>query len=83
MNTFCKLPCRDASTVQLLGLAISGCPGTAVTVEGSSELLLQDVVLQQNNHKQQQDYGGALLISNVKQVRRREPVVAFICLQSR
>uniref|UniRef100_A0A383W6K3 Right handed beta helix domain-containing protein n=1 Tax=Tetradesmus obliquus TaxID=3088 RepID=A0A383W6K3_TETOB len=59
---------KDTASVQLLGLAISGCPGTAVVINGSNELLLRDVELQQSNHKQQQSYGGALLVSNVKQV---------------
>jgi hypothetical protein len=83
-SKFCyKFLFRNTGSVQLLGLAITGCPGTAVTVDGSRELLLRDVVLQQHNHKQQQSYGGALLVSNVKQVRAAAEQATAVILMFR
>lgn len=58
--------------MHLLGLAITDCPGRALTMEGVGDVLLQDVVLSGHNGNIIWALGGAVFVGPARQVRAEQ-----------
>lgn len=69
--------------MELLGLAIEGCPATAVVAMSTSRVILQDVALTNNNKVAKAENGGALQAESVASVSDGLAAAALIDKESR
>jgi hypothetical protein len=65
------VPCRCSepfATLELLGLSINGCPGSALDLSSGQKLLLSNTHLKGSNAKELAEDGGAALLKEIKEV---------------
>jgi hypothetical protein len=54
--------------LELLGLSINGCPGSALDLSSGQKLLLSNTHLKGSNAKELAEDGGAALLKEIKEV---------------